>query len=164
MVPSIEHSTGALGHGINVAVGCAIGLKSLGFKQSKVLALVGDGEIQEGSVWEAIMLASHLKLSNFVLLIDNNLISSIRRTSEVIDMRPLAKKFESFGLVTHEVDGHSVTDIRRAIEDLGHCQQPGAIICNTVKGKGVDFAEGQPVWHYRTLDDELLNQALKNLS
>ena len=164
MVPFVEHSTGALGHGINVAVGCAIGLRSRENYESKVLTLVGDGEIQEGSVWEAIMLAGHMQLPNFVLLIDNNEISSIRRTSDVINMQPLSKKFEAFGFLTREVDGHSVNEICTAIADIGSSLRPGVVICNTVKGKGVRFAENDPVWHYRTLNEDLLHEALAELS
>lgn len=164
MVPFVEHSTGALGHGINVAVGCAIGLRSRGTYGSKVLTLVGDGEIQEGSVWEAIMLLGHLQLPNFVLLVDNNQISSIRRTSDVINMQPLAKRFEAFDLLTHEVDGHSIDEICNAIAEIGSSLRPGVVICNTTKGKGVRFAEHDPVWHYRTLNAELLAQALADLA
>ena len=164
MVPFVEHSTGALGHGINVAVGCAIGLRSRQNFDSKVLTLVGDGEIQEGSVWEALMLAGHMQLPNFMLLIDNNQISSIRRTSDVINMHPLSEKFEAFGLLTHEVDGHSIDEICTAIADIGSSSRPGVVICNTTKGKGVKFAENDPVWHYRTLSDELLAQALADLA
>ena len=162
-VPFIEHSTGALGHGINVAVGCAIGLRARGFLESKVICLVGDGEIQEGSVWEAVMLASHLQLSNFVLLVDNNQISSIRRTKDVLNMEPLISRFQAFGCRATEVDGHSVEDISNAIAEGGRSSSPGVVICNTVKGKGVRFAENDPVWHYRTLNEDLLHEALAEL-
>lgn len=158
-VPAVEHSTGALGHGINVAVGCAIGLRSRGNRNSIALALVGDGEIQEGSVWEALMLASHLKLNNFVLLVDNNRISSITNTEKVLDMRPLEARFSGFGLAVREVDGHNVGVISTAIRELTAGDRAGVIICNTVKGKGVPFAENQPIWHYRSLNDELYAQA-----
>ena len=162
-VPFVEHSTGALGHGINVAVGCAIGLRSRQNYESKVLTLVGDGEIQEGSVWEAIMLVGHMQLPNFVLLIDNNQISSIRRTCDVINLQPLSEKFDAFGLLTYEVNGHSIDQICTAIKEIGVSSRPGVVICNTTKGKGVKFAENDPVWHYRTLSDELLAQALADL-
>ena len=105
MVNAVEHSTGALGHGINVAVGSAIGMKSRNFN-SLSLVLLGDGEIQEGSTWEAIMFAVHHNLNNFICLIDNNKISSIENTHDVIDMRPLKKRFEGFGCSVKEVDGH----------------------------------------------------------
>jgi len=164
MVPFVEHSTGALGHGINVAVGCAIGLRSRGFNNSKVLTLVGDGEIQEGSVWEALMLAGHMQLPNFVLLVDNNQISSICRTREVINLEPFSSKFEAFGLLTYEVDGHSIDKICAAIGKIGLSSRPGVVICNTIKGKGIKFAENDPEWHYRKLNHDLLTQALADLA
>jgi len=158
-VQAVEHSTGALGHGINVAVGCAIGLRSRGIRNALSLALVGDGEIQEGSVWEALMLAAHLRLNNFVALVDNNRISSITDTDKVLDMRPLAARFGGLGLAVREVDGHDVAAILAAIRELTAGEQAGVVICNTVKGKGVPFAENQPIWHYRPLNDELYAQA-----
>ena len=158
-VRGVEHSTGALGHGINVAVGCAIGLRARKVEAALALALVGDGEIQEGSVWEALMLASHLKLNNFVALVDNNRISSITDTAKVLDMRPLAQRFAGFGLGVREVDGHDVPAILSAIRELTAGDRPGVVICNTIKGKGVPFAENQPIWHYRSLNDELYAEA-----
>lgn len=162
-VDGVEHSTGALGHGLSVAVGCALGLRSRGHSDRLVLALVGDGEIQEGSIWEALMLAVHLRLSNLITLVDNNRISSITNTEKVIDMRPLAARFEGFGLGVREVDGHDVGAISTAIEELRTGDRPGAIVCNTVKGRDVPFAEWQPMWHYRSLDDALYAQALAYL-
>jgi transketolase len=162
-VPGVEHSTGALGHGINVAVGCAIGLRSRGIENALSLTLVGDGEIQEGSVWEALMLAVHLKLSNFVVLVDNNRISSITSTNKVLNMDPLADRFAGFGLGVCVVDGHDVSAIRSAIAELAGGSRPGVIVCDTVKGKGVPFAENQPIWHYRSLNDELYAQAKEAL-
>lgn len=158
-VAGVEHSTGALGHGINVAVGCALGLRSRGARDALALALVGDGEIQEGSVWEALMLAAHLKLNNFVALVDNNRISSITDTEKVLDMSPLTARFGGFGLGVREVDGHDVEAIMAAVRELTAGDNAGVIVCNTVKGKGVPFAENQPIWHYRSLNDELYAEA-----
>jgi transketolase len=158
-VHGVEHSTGALGHGINVAVGCAIGLRARNVEDALALALIGDGEVQEGSVWEALMLASHLKLNNFVALVDNNRISSITDTAKVLDMRPLEQRFAGFGLAVREVDGHDVTAILSAIRELTAGDRPGVIICDTIKGKGVPFAENQPIWHYRSLNDQLYAEA-----
>lgn len=162
-VAGVEHSTGALGHGLNVAVGCALGLKNRKVKDERVLVLCGDGEIQEGSIWEGLMFAVHHKLNNLCVLIDNNRISSITRTEEVIDLRPLRTRFEGFGLNTCEVDGHSVDDIKSCISEATKFEVPTVIICNTVKGKDVPFAEWQPVWHYRSLNEELFNQAMSHL-
>ena len=159
----VEHSTGALGHGINVAVGCAIGLRSRGYPDKTVFALLGDGELQEGSVWEAMMLIAHMKLSNLITLIDNNRISSITLTENVIDMRPLIGRFEGFGLATREVDGHDVSAILAAIQSIRATGHPSVIICNTVKGRDVPFAEWQPIWHYKSLTDEQYAEAMAHL-
>jgi len=162
-VHGVEHSTGALGHGLSVAVGCAIGLRSRGFPKVPVFAVCGDGEIQEGSVWEALMFARHAKLSNLVMLLDNNQISSITQTDKVIDLKPIEKRFAGFDLFTKEVDGHNVAAVQEAIAQSLASGKPGAIVCNTVKGKGVAFAENQPIWHYRSLSDDLYKQAIEAL-
>ncbi len=162
-VPGVEHSTGALGHGLSVAVGCAIGLRSRGFTEARTLALCGDGEIQEGSIWEALMLAVHLRLNNLVMLVDNNGISSITNTEKVIDLRPLANRFSGFGLAVREVDGHDLGAISAALAELADEDRPGVIVCNTIKGRGVPFAEREPIWHYRTLNEDLYLQALAHL-
>jgi len=162
-VRGVEHSTGALGHGLAVGAGCGLGLRARGYSDASVLVLVGDGELQEGSVWESLMFIRHHRLSNVVLLVDNNAISSITHTHEVIDMRPLAARFQGFGLMVAETDGHDVAGIVAAISDMRRSPTPGVVICNTVKGKGVSFAEHQPIWHYRTLSDEMYREALGGL-
>lgn len=158
-VPGVEHSTGALGHGINVAVGCAIGLRNIGAGESLSLALMGDGELQEGSVWEAVMLAAHLKLDNFIGLVDNNRISSITNTHEVIDLRPLDRRFSAFGFAVETVNGHSVSEISQAIKALVGRGRPGMIICETIKGKDVSFAENEAIWHYKSMTDQQFEEA-----
>jgi len=162
-VIGVEHSTGALGHGLNVAVGCALGLKSKNVQDAKVLVLCGDGEIQEGSIWEGLMFAVHKKLNNLCVLIDNNRISSITMTYDVIDLRPLRSRFEGFGLNVYEVDGHNISEIQDCINKATDFSVPTVIICNTVKGKDVPFAEWQPVWHYRSLTEALYNEAVTYL-
>jgi transketolase len=159
-VEHVEHSTGALGHGLSVGCGCALGLRARGNGDARVFVLLGDGEIQEGAVWEALMFAHHNRLANLVVMIDNNRISSITRTSEVLDMNPLAQRFAGFGLEVREVDGHSLPELNAAIASLREAGKPGAIICNTVKGRGVPFAEWQPIWHYRSLNDQTYGEAL----
>ena len=162
-VKGVEHSTGALGHGVNIAVGCALGMRSRGIDSSLVLTLLGDGEIQEGSVWEALMLAVHKKLSNIVVLIDNNKISSITNTANVIDMHPLAARFNAFGLNVEEVNGHNIEEIKEAIGSLSQLGAPGVIICNTVKGKNIPFAENDPMWHYKSLNEKQYLEAIRFL-
>jgi transketolase len=162
-VEGVEHSTGALGHGVSVALGAAIGLKSKKYEKNPlVFTLCGDGEIQEGSVWEAFMLAGHLKLNNFIVLIDYNKISSITNTNKVVNLEPLDKKFLSFGFNCVEVDGHNINSIYNEIINKAN-DKPLSIICHTVKGKGVSFAENDPIWHYRTLTDELYQKAVNEL-
>jgi transketolase len=163
VVEGVEHSTGALGHGVNVAVGCALGLRSRGYHDSLAIALVGDGEIQEGSVWEAMMYAVHMRLNNFIVLIDNNKISSITNTDKVINMHPLSSRFEGFGLNVQEVNGHDVAAISSAVSRIQSQAFPGAIICNTVKGRDVPFAEAEPIWHYKSLNDEQYENAIAYL-
>jgi transketolase len=162
-VEFVEHSTGALGHGLSVACGCAIGLRSRKFDDSFVFALVGDGEIQEGSVWEAVMFAKHHNLNNLITLVDNNEISSITNTHHVVDMRPLADRFEGFGLRAYEVNGHDVSAIMDAISQIKAGSEVGVIICDTIKGFGVPFAENEPIWHYRPLGDEDYRTAIAYL-
>lgn len=163
-VSAVEHSTGALGHGLPVAVGAAIGLRSLGFKDSLTFCIMGDGEIQEGSVWEALLLAWHKKLARLIPIVDNNRISSIKATSEVISMEPLADRFKGFGFTAYEVDGHDVEAMSRVIETIRSKMEPSVIIANTVKGRGVPFAENQPIWHYRSLNQATYDEAISALS
>jgi transketolase len=162
-VHGVEHSTGALGHGINIAVGCALGLRSRGHSDRLVLTLVGDGEIQEGSIWEAMMYVVHMRLNNFITLVDNNRISSVTNTEKVIDMRPLVARFEGFGFNVYEVDGHDVSAISNAIEQIRVGDKPGVVICNTIKGRDVPFAEWEPMWHYKSLTDEQYAEAIAHL-
>jgi transketolase len=159
-VAGVEHSTGALGHGLPVAAGAAYGLRSAGHPQAKVFCVLGDGEMQEGAVWEALMFAAHHRLSRLVPIIDNNGISSIKRTSDVLDMEPLQDRFAAFGFDVHRVDGHDVSALTSAVEEIFAGDRPSVIVADTVKGRGIPFAEAQPIWHYRTLDAPLYADAL----
>ncbi len=161
-VDFVEHSTGALGHGVSVAVGHAIYLKMINSK-SRVLVLCGDGEIQEGSVWEALMLAVTKNLNNLIILIDNNKISSITRTESVIDTGKLSERFSGFGAFVEEVDGHSISMIKDSISKSDSLMQPMVLICNTVKGKGVAFAENEAIWHYKSMNSDLFSEAIDGL-
>ena len=163
-VDCVEHSTGALGHGMPVAVGSAIGLKNQNFKNSRSIAICGDGELQEGSIWEALMLAAHCNLDNFCLIIDYNKISSITSTNSVSNLEPLKKKFESFSCICKIADGHDVFKIKKTIKMNMFKKKPLVVICNTVKGKDVPFAENQPIWHYRSLDKKLYEEAKRYLN
>lgn len=162
-VEFVEHSTGALGHGLSVACGCAIGLRSRGFDKSYTFALVGDGEIQEGSIWEAVMFAKHHNLSRLIIMVDDNKISSITKTADVINMMPLKDRFAGFGYKVYEVNGHDISASIQAISQIKAQNEVSVIICNTLKGYGVQFAEGKPIWHYKTLGEEEYKTAIADL-
>lgn len=163
-LPYVEHSTGALGHGLSVAVGVAIGLKSKKI-DSKVYTVVGDGELNEGSNWEALMLAGHKKLNNLFVLIDNNKLGGIGKTDYCCSLEPLDRKCESFSFETYRVNGHDeeliTSIIQRKNSEGGN--KPVAIICDTIKGKGVSFMENNNAWHYRPPLGEDYEKALDEL-
>lgn len=156
----IEFSGGSLGLGFPFAVGVALSnrLKNL---NSKVFLMLGDGECDEGIVWEAAMSASNYKLSNFVVIVDKNGMQSDGLKTDIMDQLDIAKKFSSFGFDVFEVDGHSVSDISAAI--MASSIKPIAVICNTIKGKGVPFMENSPDWHYGTLSDSQYTEAIASL-
>jgi transketolase len=162
-VPYVEHSTGALGHGLSVALGCALGQKSKNYKESLSLCLCGDGEIQEGSIWEALMFAGHKKLDNLVVFIDYNKISSITNTNDIVNLESLTDKFDSFNFNTTTVDGHNVEEIMSKVKSMVFKKKPVAVICDTIKGKDIPFAENEAIWHYRSLNEELYLEAKEHL-
>ena len=149
-LPGVEASTGALGHGLSIGVGMALAARIR--KQShRVVVITGDGEINEGSVWEAAMSAAKHKLSNLTVFVDYNKLQSYGPTRDVLDLEPLTDKWQSFGFAVEEVDGHDVA----ALEDLMtrlplNPEKPTAVICHTIKGKGFDFAEGKAEWHHKS--------------
>jgi transketolase len=149
-VPGVEASTGALGHGVPIGVGISLAMR-LQRRKSRVFVLTGDGEINEGSNWEAAMAAAKHKLSNLTVLVDYNKLQSYGRTADVLDLEPLSDKFKSFGFITHEVDGHDISALKKIFKKLPFSKDaPSAIICHTVKGKGFPFAEGNPEWHHKS--------------
>lgn len=159
-VIGIEHPTGALGHGASVGLGMAYGMKLKKMK-SKVYVIIGDGELHEGSNWEAFMQASTLKLDNLFFIIDKNGLSGINETS-CCELGDLEAKMRAFGMETYVVDGHDENSIEKVIK----CKVNGpvCIICNTVKGKGVSFMENDNTWHYRPLNEETYLQAIREVS
>jgi len=149
-VPGIEASTGALGHGLPIGVGRALGLRLRG-EDARVFVVTGDGEINEGSVWEAALSAAKHRLSNLTVLIDYNKVQSAGPTAEILDLEPLADKWLAFGFATAEVDGHDVAALRALLRRVPlDSDRPTAIICHTVKGKGVAFAENNAEWHHKS--------------
>jgi len=149
-VPGVEASTGALGHGFPIAVGSALAAK-LKNKNTKVYVIMGDGEINEGSVWEAAMIASKHKLSNLKVIIDYNKIQSYGFVKEVLNLEPLKNKWKSFGFEVSEVDGHSINKLQRNFMKFKSAKnkKPSITICHTIKGKGFYFAENNPKWHHK---------------
>lgn len=163
MTPGVDMSTGSLGQGISAAVGMALGAK-LSKKDYRVYAALGDGEIQEGQVWEATMFAAAKKLDNLVAIIDNNNLQIDGTLEEVNSPYPIPEKFESFGWNVINIDGHNFDDIafafNKAKENKG---KPTAIICKSVKGKGVSFMENNASWHGRATNEDEYNKAMSEL-
>ena len=146
-VPGIDASTGSLGHGLSIGVGMAYAAKILRSRR-KVFVVLGDGELNEGSVWEAAIAAAHHGLSNLTVVVDFNGFQSYGRLEDVWSLRPVAAKWASFGFETHEVDGHDVFELEQSLASANQ-GRPRAIIARTVKGKGVGFAENQASWHHK---------------
>lgn len=148
-VPGVEASTGALGHGLSIGVGMALAAR-IQKRDSRVFAVMGDGEINEGSIWEAAMCAGKHRLSNLTAIIDYNKIQSAGPTREIQDLEPLVDKWRAFGFATAEVDGHDVAELGSLFRRCPlNEDRPTAIICHTVKGKGIPFAEHDPTWHHK---------------
>ena len=162
-VKGIEHNTGALGHGLSVAVGMAIGLK-LDKKPYNVFTLLGDGELSEGSIWEGLMSANKYKLDNLTIIIDRNKLQITGKTEDVNPIEPLKEKFLAFGQSVQEVDGNSVESILSTFKKIPfENNKPNLIIANTIKGKGISFMEDEVVWHHKVPNDYEYQNALKEL-
>lgn len=147
-VPGVEFSTGSLGHGLSVGAGMAYAAKKDG-KPHRVFVILGDGECDEGSVWEAALVANHYGLGNLVAIIDHNRMQSLDFVENTIALHPFADKWRAFGWNTIEVDGHDHDALRQALDGSRGSQKPTVIIAETVKGKGVSFMEQTILWHYR---------------
>ena len=161
--PGVEVSTGSLGHGVSVAVGIAKSLK-MDDMPNRVYALVGDGESQEGQVWEAAMFAAHYKLDNFVLILDRNRLQIDGRPEEVMSPEPLPEKFKAFRFHVIEIDGNNISEIKAALKEARETKgQPTAIIANTIKGKGVSFMEDRVGWHGTAPKPEEVAKAFEEL-
>jgi transketolase len=157
----IEFSSGSLGQGLSLGVGAALALRRKGNEISRVFVLVGDGEINEGAIWEAAMSAAHFELSRLVVIVDNNGLQYDGITRHVMDMGDLAAKWESFGWVARTVDGHDVSALLDALQ--APTGKPLAIIARTVKGKGVSFMEHNRAWHHARLSQAQFDQAMAEL-
>ena len=165
-IPGIEASTGSLGHGLPMSVGMALAAKMDG-KDHLCVTLLGDGECQEGSVWEAAMLAGHHHLDNLIVIVDRNMLQSIDFTEAAVALEPFSKKWEAFNWDVHIINGHSYSQILTALTRLRseRTGKPKAVIAKTIKGKGISYMETKPIWHYRVPDSqEEIAQARKELA
>ena len=163
-VPGVELSTGSLGHGLPVGCGLAYGARLAG-ADWRTVVLLSDGELDEGSNWEAFLFAAHHRLDRLWAVIDANSIQSLGSVDDVLRLEPLRDKFASFGWAVLDIDGHDAVALHRAI-DLDHPPIPGkptVVIARTIKGRGVSFMEGQLAWHYRSPSDVHLEAALAEL-
>ena len=147
-LPGVEAATGSLGHGLPMALGMAIAARIQGHSYD-VYAVLSDGECNEGSVWEAALMAAAQRVSNLTIFIDYNKWQATGRSNEVLGLAPLEEKWRAFGWATVEIDGHSFQEMTQALKSLSQESRPKAFICNTLKGKGIPFMEDDNNWHYR---------------
>ncbi len=161
-LPGVEMSTGSLGMGISVGVGMALAAKNLGSRY-KVFVLCGDGEMQEGQNWEAMMAAAKWELDNLIVIVDRNRVQLDGTESQIMPLGDLELKLTSFGLHTINCNGHCVKSLTDAFKKALDHNGPVAVVADTIKGKGVSFMEGQSAWHGKTVDKEEYEQAMKEL-
>jgi transketolase len=163
-VPGIEISAGSLGHGLPIACGLALAAKRQK-KEWKVYCLAGDGEMDEGSNWEALLFAAQFNLDNLCLIIDYNKIQSFGNTNDVMNLEPFNQKLNSFNWQSFEIDGHNHKEIKKILGNFKNNKndKPFAVIAHTVKGKGIDFMENELLWHYRSPNKEQYEQAINQL-
>lgn len=147
--PGVEASTGSLGHGLSIGIGLALGLR-IKKSSARTFVVTGDGELGEGSIWEGALHAAKHRLDTLTVLVDYNKLQSYGRVADVADLEPLASKWEAFGWAVREVDGHDVEALRATLQALPFSAgRPSVVICHTVKGKGLDFAEHKAEWHHK---------------
>lgn len=161
-VTGVDVSTGSLGHGLPMAVGLALGARSQN-KAWKTYCILGDGECNEGTVWEAAMSASHFGLTNLVTIVDRNGYMIDGATEEVMELEPFSDKWRAFGFKVLEVDGHNFTDLAQAIDTSLAADGPCVIIAHTKKGRGIDYMEGNVKWHYGSIDSTLADKARESV-
>ncbi|MDR3322010.1 MAG: transketolase [Synergistaceae bacterium] len=162
-LPGVEANTGALGHGLSISVGMALGLRASGLK-SRVFAVMGDGELPEGSNWEAAAAAAHYGLENLTVFVDDNGLQISGRTVEIMNMEPVGNRFAAFGWAVRSIDGNDMSEIVRTIGELPFEHgKPSAVVAHTVKSKGLSFAEGKVSYHYWKPNKDELAQAEREL-
>ena len=163
-VPGVETTSGSMGHGLSVGVGLAWAAKRLCTKQ-RCFAIVGDGEMNEGPIWEALLFAAHWELSNLTVIVDNNGLQAMGRVEEVLRLGSIAEKLRAFGFETRQVHGHDEEALDAALRQLHEldCPRPRAIVAKTVKGYGVSFMEDNNIWHYTRLNLQTYRAAMSEL-
>lgn len=161
--PGVEIATGSLGQGLSVGHGIALGTRLSGY-DSRVYVLLGDGELQEGQVWEAAMSASKFKSNNLVAIVDYNKVAQDSLIADLKDLEPLADKWNAYGWDVHRIDGHDIASLQKTLGLAPHPDKPRVIIADTIKGKGISFMEGQTGWHGVAPSDEDYQRAFKELS
>lgn len=161
-LPGVEATAGSLGHGLPIATGMALAGK-MDKKDYKVFVLISDGECDEGTTWEAALFAAHNKLDNLTVIIDYNKWQAFGKTNEVLNLEPLAKKWESFGWAVKEINGHNFNEIEKALAVPFESGRPNVIIANTVKGKGVSFLEDRLESHYIKINEDQYKKACEEL-
>ncbi len=159
----VEMSTGGLGHGLSIGLGMALGAR-LQKKKFRTIVMIGDGELQEGSNWEAAMAAAHQKVSNLTAILDYNKVQQSGHVSQMLTLEPVASKWSAFGWAVREVDGHDMDQVVTALDELPYEKdKPSMIIAHTIKGKGVSFAEDTHLWHNNMVPDDIYQKALAEL-
>ena len=162
LVPGVEIETGSLGHGLPIA--CGIAFAALKDKKNfKIFVLISDGELFEGSIWESFIFASHQKLNNLVIIIDNNNQIVMDRSKDVGDLSNLKKRLSSFNFIVDEIDGHNYVSLNRSLKKSKKNKKPTIILANTIKGKGVSFMEKNTKWHHSIPNAEEYKKAIKEL-
>ena len=162
-VPGVEATTGSMGHGLPIGNGMALANK-MDSRSERIFVISSDGELDEGSMWEAILFAGFHRLDNITLVIDYNKFQSFGRVKDVLDLEPLPDKFRAFNWEVDECDGHNFEDIERVFKKTYKSGKPTAIIAHTIKGKGVSFMEDKNEWHYRSPNEDDFTKALKELT
>lgn len=161
-IPGVEASTGSLGHGLSFAQGIAMAYKAMG-KENHVYVVIGDGECQEGSVWEAVMSANHFCLDNLTVIMDNNKLQAMGKVSELMSIDNWKEKWVSFGWDVCMVNGHDVEALENCLRQEHKAGHPQLVIADTIKGKGVSFMENVPIWHYRMPNEKELKAVMEEL-
>lgn len=163
LIPGIEATTGSLGHGLSLGVGMALA-KKMDQKKEKVYVLLGDGECEEGTIWEAIMFAAHKKLNNLIAIVDCNRIQKMGSTEDIMSIHSWKERFLSFGWQVEEMDGHCVEALDKVFQKENQTDKPLAILANTIKGKGVSIIENDPRWHWRLPNKRELKTFMSELN